>query len=734
MKDPRTTKKRKASELQDFDEDGDTTMRYDSDYSVPESPTAAGENEPESPTIRAYDGHSNLTSPTSTRKSRRQSSRQGQTTVEGEDEERKGEANGTETPSRTGLRSSTRQRKTPKRYYDEIDERPQSAKRQASTPTERTRSTRSARRTRDVSEVDETEWESPQPQTRTLKRTRPRRAAARSNQRDQSVNEDASGKEVKKSPSPDGDQDGFDELVSMQLQPVQFQQDDLDMKDSSGMTPEPLPGYAEEFQGLLQKGLHEELRVLTKFTLEKLNGKRPVPLKGVDSEYQKVHQLIEQTVSSGEGNSMLVFGSRGCGKTTIVESAISSLEKGHGNDFHVVRLNGFLHTDDRLALREMWRQLGRETNTEDEADKVSSYADTMATLLALLSHPEELFGPSDSREAVTAAKSVIIVLDEFDLFVSHARQTLLYNLFDIAQARKAPVAVIGLTTKVDITEMLEKRVKSRFSHRYVYVSLPKSLDTFSDICYTGLNVDESEISELSAVAGGDKESFVISQNWRTLLDGWRTYLRGLWTDDEFQFHLRRIYHQTKSVKEFFTSSLLAISELHLSTYNKNEDESKALQIPTPKTFVDQSLSCPDPAPLPFQATATTSSSPSSLPLSLLLAATRLTALYDPGEAQPQSLAPLALSFPAAYAEYARLLTSAKTSASVSGATATPGRVWGRDVAREAWEKLVTWGLVSPVGGGSGTADGRMFRVEVSFEEVVEMAGSGGSLGRWWRHG
>lgn len=102
--------------------------------------------------------------------------------------------------------------------------------------------------------------------------------------------------------------------------------------------------------------------------------------------------------------------------------------------------------------------------------------------------------------------------------------------------------------------------------------------------------------------------------------------------------------------------------------------------------------------------------------------------------QAQGLAPLALSFPAAYAEYVRLLTSAKTAASVSGATATAGRVWGRDVAREAWENLVTWGLVTPVGGGNGTADGQMFRVEISFEEVVEMAGSGSSLGQWWREG
>lgn len=186
-----------------------------------------------------------------------------------------------------------------------------------------------------------------------------------------------------------------------------------------------------------------------------------------------------------------------------------------------------------------------------------------------------------------------------------------------------------------------------------------------------------------------------------------------------------------------TSALIGLGELHYSTYtadNRNNRLPPSLQIPTPATFSSQSLSCPDPAPLPFSASATASSS--SLPLSLLLAATRLSALFDPGleAASFQAAGPLALSFPAAYAEYVRLLTAAKTSASVSGAAATPGRVWGRDVAREAWEKLVSWGLISPVGAGSGTADGRMFRVEISFEEVVVMAGSGGSLGKWWRDG
>jgi origin recognition complex subunit 4 len=87
------------------------------------------------------------------------------------------------------------------------------------------------------------------------------------------------------------------------------------------------------------------------------------------------------------------------------------------------------------------------------------------------------------------SKSVIFIIDEFDLFATHARQTLLYNLFDIAQARKAPIAVLGLTTRIDVVESLEKRVKSRFSHRYVYLSLAKSLPAFWDICRHGLAID-----------------------------------------------------------------------------------------------------------------------------------------------------------------------------------------------------------------------------------------------------
>jgi origin recognition complex subunit 4 len=113
----------------------------------------------------------------------------------------------------------------------------------------------------------------------------------------------------------------------------------------------------------------------------------------------------------------------------------------------------------------------------------------LASLLAILSHPSEI----PEAQTDQTAKSVIFILDEFDLFTTHSRQTLLYNLFDIAQARKAPIVVLGLTTRIDVVESLEKRVKSRFSHRYVHLSLPRSLPAFWDICKEGLTVDAEEL-------------------------------------------------------------------------------------------------------------------------------------------------------------------------------------------------------------------------------------------------
>lgn len=115
-----------------------------------------------------------------------------------------------------------------------------------------------------------------------------------------------------------------------------------------------------------------------------------------------------------------------------------------------------------------------------------SFADTLTTFLYTLSHASELHSSSSSDVTTT---SVIFILDHFDEFLSHPRQALLYNLFDIAQARKAPIAVICLGRQVNAIDSLEKRVKSRFGGRIVQVGRPRTLGEFWGVCKAALSVE-----------------------------------------------------------------------------------------------------------------------------------------------------------------------------------------------------------------------------------------------------
>lgn len=242
-------------------------------------------------------------------------------------------------------------------------------------------------------------------------------------------------------------------------------------------------------------------QTLKTIVLEKVTGRRKILSANHDNERIKVHTLLEQTIAAGESNSMLIIGARGSGKSALVQSVLHDLTSLYEASFHTIKLNGFIHTDDKLALREIWRQLGQEMELDEEGTN-KNYADTLSTLLALLSHLPE----NSDNVSGPVAKSVVFVIDEFDLFATHARQTLLYNLFDIAQSRKAPIAVLGLTSRVDVVDSLEKRVKSRFSHRSVFLSLPKTLLGFQTICRSALLISDEEMLQLATTRSAPAET------------------------------------------------------------------------------------------------------------------------------------------------------------------------------------------------------------------------------------
>ena len=113
----------------------------------------------------------------------------------------------------------------------------------------------------------------------------------------------------------------------------------------------------------------------------------------------------------------------------------------------VVRLSGHVQTNDRLAIREMGRQIAEAEGTkpvnddaegDEEAGGGEAEVGRPSTTLrsAFARHwlmyqeyaPTTL--PSHLLALLTAPspRAIIIILEEFDLFTEHARQALLYCL------------------------------------------------------------------------------------------------------------------------------------------------------------------------------------------------------------------------------------------------------------------------------------------------------------------
>ncbi|CAN1311710.1 Origin of replication complex subunit 4 [Linum perenne] len=192
----------------------------------------------------------------------------------------------------------------------------------------------------------------------------------------------------------------------------------------------PLQKHAQEAQNLLRSRLCNP-----NFVFKALSD-------SPDSNYSKLKFIISSSVTEACNNSLLLLGPRGSGKIAVLELVLNDLLEEYPDRISVIRLNGLIHNDDNCAFK-------------------ASFDDNSKFLIDVL------------RECGPAHKTIAFVLEEFDLF-AQGKQRLLYSLLDAMQSIKSQAVIIGVSCKLDADQLLEKRVRSRFSHRkLLFLSPPK---------------------------------------------------------------------------------------------------------------------------------------------------------------------------------------------------------------------------------------------------------------------
>ncbi|OWF46063.1 origin recognition complex subunit 4-like [Mizuhopecten yessoensis] len=366
----------------------------------------------------------------------------------------------------------------------------------------------------------------------------------------------------------------------------------------------------------------------------------PPQIHGYDQERRQLLDLIRRTGTTGESNSALLIGPRGCGKSMLVENVVEELmlDKEIRDNLLHVRLNGLLQTDDKIALKEITRQLQLENTVGTKV--FGSFAETLQFLLDAL------------KSGSHSSKPILFVLDEFDLFAHHKNQTLLYNLFDVAQSAQAPVCVLGLTCRLDVVELLEKRVKSRFSHRQIHLFNNITLGDYTQLFISYLSLPDH---------------FTDTKFVKT----WNKHIQELASDQTVLGVLRRQFEFNKDVR-----SLQQLLMYPVCCVNENHP------LLLPADFVDG---------MKIQTTDTKSAmlhGVSILELCLIIAMKHLTEIYD-GEL---------FNFEMVYSEYRKFAQKRSSM-----------QVYEKAVVLKAFEHLIALELVKTMD-GSGSRVQKEYRL------------------------
>jgi hypothetical protein len=193
-------------------------------------------------------------------------------------------------------------------------------------------------------------------------------------------------------------------------------------------------------------------------------------------------KLLGQSVNiqadgrGGECISALLIGNSGVGKSYVIRTAIESLRL-QGHQIIPITIHGSICTDDRSSMRQIFSQfqkyllggssLDSVTRATFQQGSLSEWCYRLATLL---------------QECARSDHMVIITLEDFDAFChTKSKQSLLYNLFDLMHLKDTRFVVLGVTTRPDAPELLEKRIKSRFQLRKIVLSPPETFDDLIDI-------------------------------------------------------------------------------------------------------------------------------------------------------------------------------------------------------------------------------------------------------------
>eukprot|EP01119_Soliformovum_irregulare_P001607 TRINITY_DN11332_c0_g1_i1.p1 TRINITY_DN11332_c0_g1~~TRINITY_DN11332_c0_g1_i1.p1 ORF type:complete len:412 (-),score=109.80 TRINITY_DN11332_c0_g1_i1:164-1252(-) len=158
-------------------------------------------------------------------------------------------------------------------------------------------------------------------------------------------------------------------------------------------------------------------------------------------------------------------------------------------------------------------------------------------------------------------KSTFFILDDFDLFATRPkRQTVLYAFLDLLHSNEIQAIVVGLTCRIDVVELLEKRVKSRFAQKQINFFYLESPQQMIDALRNCLILRENEVEQEEDESMGEEDEEIQIKSEATHTQ-WNNSIEKLFADEKVISIISRHFNYTRNIRFFKTALQMALCRL-----------------------------------------------------------------------------------------------------------------------------------------------------------------------------
>ena len=281
------------------------------------------------------------------------------------------------------------------------------------------------------------------------------------------------------------------------------------------------------------------------------NDEHFVKLINMKAQSEKLESILCGTMLGNGNSTVLLSGPRGFGKSALLSSVMHNIRKKQGNDSCIyIYLDGNMLSNDANALFEIVSQLSQQNGrfhlnmnmfSEAESDEEQKAEKKKFKKSDFVSQTEYLAGELAKVTDDIQKKPIIIVLDNFKIFTQRPKQALLYHLFELQQRTQSALAIVCVTREKSVHNLLEKRVRSRFECKKIYVPDERFFSNY-DLLYKILynTVTIHAYDDLTIDDGTDAE-MVQNRCIRALMQRYNTWIQQFLDNKEVDAFLRDLH-------------------------------------------------------------------------------------------------------------------------------------------------------------------------------------------------